>query len=660
MKHGRRSLFGLETVKDRAKTILVPEGQKVGAALASLGFQAVTWIMGAGAVRRAEWSALAGIRHVIVLPDNDEPGRRAAENACECLRELSPAPRVQIVRLPELPEGGDVCDWLAAQPELREWNQLDSLENHPARDEIHARLIKTIAAVVRPPEAAPAAAAQPNAPLRDPAESWPDPVPLPDGLPPVQAFAFELLPRTLRPWIEDIAERVQCPPDFAAAGAIICLASVLGRKIAVRAKRYDDWHEFANLWGCIVGRPGVLKTPALQAVMQPLHRLEARAREEFERERSAWATRRELAKIKGEAARENAKKSARAGKSIDESDLGMQEEEDEPTARRYIVNDTSVEALGEILIANPNGVLAYRDELIGLLRSLEREGNEGARAFYLSAWSGKEPHVFDRIGRGLNRRVEACCLSLLGSIQPAVIGDYLHEAIANAGDDGLLSRFFLLVWPDVTGEWRNVDRWPDSTAKDQAFAVFERLNQLDGAAIGELGDGAPFLRFDDAGQEVFFDWWEQHQRSLRSSDEHPALVSHLAKYSKLVPALALVLHLADVEGGPISGDAVLQALAWAEYLETHARRAYASVAKVDHAAARALLVKIRSRALPDRFTLREVYRSGWTYLGTLDAARQAVGSLVEFDYLREIRPAANSFGGRPSEIFEVNPKVRLV
>ncbi len=44
------------------------------------------------------------------------------------------------------------------------------------------------------------------------------------------------------------------------------------------------------------------------------------------------------------------------------------EEPEEPKARRYVVNDTTYEALGEILEDNPNGVLAFRDELVSLLR----------------------------------------------------------------------------------------------------------------------------------------------------------------------------------------------------------------------------------------------------------------------------------------------------
>jgi len=96
-------------------------------------------------------------------------------------------------------------------------------------------------------------------------------------------------------------------------------------------------------------------------------------------------------------------------------------------------------------------VLAYRDELVSLLKSLDKEGNEGARGFYLTAWSANEGYTFDRIGRGLNLRIDACCLSLLGTTQPAAIGSYLADAVATGGGDGLLSRFGMMVWPDISG-----------------------------------------------------------------------------------------------------------------------------------------------------------------------------------------------------------------
>jgi hypothetical protein len=42
--------------------------------------------------------------------------------------------------------------------------------------------------------------------------SWPDPKPIRGGLEPVDAFDINFMPAALGPWIDDIANRLQCPP----------------------------------------------------------------------------------------------------------------------------------------------------------------------------------------------------------------------------------------------------------------------------------------------------------------------------------------------------------------------------------------------------------------------------------------------------------------
>jgi putative DNA primase/helicase len=108
-----------------------------------------------------------------------------------------------------------------------------------------------------------------------PQSARPDPVPLPDALPPVAPFDPELLPEALRDWVADIAHRMQCPPDFPAVGAVVAISSLIGARAVVAPKARDDWRVVPNLWGLIVGRPGVMKSPALGEVLKPLHRLEA-------------------------------------------------------------------------------------------------------------------------------------------------------------------------------------------------------------------------------------------------------------------------------------------------------------------------------------------------------------------------------------------------
>jgi hypothetical protein len=82
--------------------------------------------------------------------------------------------------------------------------------------------------------------------------------------------------------------------------------------------------------------------------------------------------------------------------------------------------------------------------------------------------------------------------------------------------------------------------------------------------------------------------------------------SHLAKYRSLIPTLALLTHLADSGQGQVGPRALKQAMAWGEYLESHARRVYAAAISPARSAARALADRLLTRDLPEKgFALRE-------------------------------------------------------
>jgi hypothetical protein len=111
-------------------------------------------------------------------------------------------------------------------------------------------------------------------------EPWPDPMPLPAGLPEVEPFDFDLLPGMARDWLADIAHRMQCPPDFCAATFTIVAGSLIGRRVAIRPKRHDDWQVVPNLYGAMIGRPSLMKSPAMKEVLKPLARFEIEAKQE--------------------------------------------------------------------------------------------------------------------------------------------------------------------------------------------------------------------------------------------------------------------------------------------------------------------------------------------------------------------------------------------
>jgi putative DNA primase/helicase len=500
---------------------------------------------------------------------------------------------------------------------------------------------------------------------------WPaDPKPVRYELPPVPALEPEMMPTPFRGWLSDIADRVGCPIEFPAVGAMTALGIVVGHRVVIRPKRHDDWSVTPNLWGAIVGRPGVLKTPALKESIRPLKRLEAEARvshaqamKQFMIDLGVAQAQIKAAKKELEAAAKDKKKSTGDLEAIAKSGASVQPPA-EPAVRRYTTSDATVEALGDLLKENPNGIAVVRDELTGWLRSLEKPAQGSAKSFYLEAWEGAGTSFqYDRIGRG-HILIPNCVVVVLEGIQPGPLRSFLRlVAKGEEQDDGLISRFQLFVWPDIAGTWKNVDRWPDTTAKNKAFEVFRMLDGLDPMRSGAVSDdagGPSFFRFSNPAQDVFDSWRGcLENKKLRTLDENPLIESHLAKYRKLMPALALEFHLthiADGRGtGPVSLESAELAVKWCDLLEAHARRIYSCVVEPDLESARVLAEKIKDSALPSPFQVREVYRHGWTGLDDPQAARRSVGILQDLGWVRSVEIAQT--GGAPREDVHIHPRL---
>ncbi len=498
------------------------------------------------------------------------------------------------------------------------------------------------------------------------AGDWPDPIPLGPDLPPVPSLDPHLLPESFRPWLTDIADRMQAPLDFSAAAAVVAAGSAIGRRCGIKPQAHTDWSEVPNVWGALIGRPAMMKSPTLAAALGPIHKLEAEAALQNDAALKEYAQAIRIFDIRQKAAAETAKtafkKKLKGGDTGATLELPEFETPECPPLRRYVLADATYEKAGEILSQNPQGVLVVRDELVGFLRPLSREENAAARAFWLEAWNGKGGYTFDRIIRG-TIRLEACSAGVLGCIQPGKLETYLKEAIhGGSGDDGLIQRFGVMVYPDPTPEWRNVDRYPDTPARTVARDVYARLARIEGKNIGadtEAFDNIPCLRFAPEALRCFETWREELEQSLRGDGLHPALESHFAKYRKLVPALALIFHLIDCStGGPVSVHSVGRACAWAEYLKAHAYRTYATVAQSQRAGARAILSHIVKADLRECFAVRDIQQKGWTGLTTAEHVRTSLEVLETHNCVRIELVPASATGGRPAERWRVNPRLR--
>ena len=647
LKGTRHVLYRLpELLTSKTETVFICEGEKDVHAIEGLGLLGTCNPMGAGKWRDEYATALQGKR-VVVITDNDPPtdeggqphfkGQKHAGVVAESLLRHGCE-----VRILELPRGKDASEWLADGGTLQELQEL--LGGCRAITAGDLAVWRERWNVANPASAV--------------SDEWPEPQPISSELPPVETLTEDLLPVSLRSLVTDVSERMQVPMDYPAVVVILSLAGAVNRRAVIQPKANDpSWIVIPNLWGGLIAPPGFMKSPVIQAATHPLQQIQADWRHEHQTELKTYSRAKEENELRLAAWREEYKRHAKKGTATPDR---PNNETQEPTPRRLVVNDSTFEALHQTMSENPAGILVIRDELTGWWSQLDRTGREGERAFCLQAWNGDTGHTIDRIARG-TIHVEACCMSMLGGIQPGRLRSYLAEALADGpSNDGLIQRFQLLVWPDTEGEWNYIDRPPDAAAEERVAQIFRQLVDLDAA-------NPMRFRFCLQAQKLFIAWITDLDAKVRADELHPALVSHLSKYRKLMPALALLFELADRAATDTLGSSELyvslehaaQAAEWCGYLESHAYRIYSCVTTPQMRAAQVLAEKIKRRKVgaDGFFTCREVYTKGWSGLDSPEAVKLAAYVLQDAGWIRERGGEANPLGGRPSNRYQVNPRV---
>jgi len=580
---------------------------------------------------------------VVVVGRDTEPDTEAEAIAQRCV-ELG----MESVKRYTLPGLG------STYPDMHEWCSHQSLVN--TLEIVHAGGYRDFVGFVGKP-------AQVSPDFTD------DPHPLTVDLIPVDRLDPAMIPSRLRPWLTDIATRGGFPLEYPAAAAIVGLSGLIGRRVAIRPKRHDDWLVVPNLWGAAIGPPGIQKSPAVEEALRPLKRLAAEATEKHKEELGDWNARELVALAKRDAAKKALRNAAHKKQPDDElADLARNamagEGEEAPTEKRYLVSDSTVEMLGVLLEANPTGLTIFRDELTGFLRTLEREGHQSDRAFYLESWQGHGSYTFDRIGRG-TLHIPSVCLAIFGTIQPGPLARYLRGSISGEEADGFIPRFQVLVYPDPPSTFINIDRYPETEAKNLAYTIFQELNRLQPAAMGCSVDedrGIPYLQFSSEAQDFFDEYRTELENRLRSRKLSTVMEAHLTKYRSLMPSLALIFHLVESVGSerlqPVSLRSAMCAAAWCQFLESHARRVYqmAMDGNIDCAVTLAERIK---ESLPNPFTIRDVQRKGWSGLDSNDEVRRAIGILEDRNWVKVVEvPSDDPRGrGRPKETVWVNPKL---
>ncbi|PKH88270.1 YfjI family protein [Colwellia sp. Bg11-28] len=480
-------------------------------------------------------------------------------------------------------------------------------------------------------------------------------IPLPSGKPAVMPFDYSLLPPQIADFVHDTVQRQQCPPDFVAVSALSALAAVLGNKVWIYPKQFDNWKIIPNVWAILVAPPSSMKTPSIKAALEPLQAIEKGFKEAYEEECIQYKTDTIFAKVSLQAAENEAKRILKDKKEPNKENKAKEaiasanaDEVDLPILNRIIVNDTTVEKFGDLLAQNKNGLFLVRDEVSGWLAKLAKEEYQADRAFYLECFDGDATFKVDRIMRG-TIIIEHCTLSLLGGIQPSKLAPLVQSAVNGKNDDGLIQRLQLAVWPDTKKAWKWVDQAPNPIASQNYTDQFIKLHNYKPENKAH--------RFDNNAQQLFIAWMEEIQLKARDIDTPGIMSSYLLKLPKTITAIALIFHIILNDTGEgssknintIGEEATAMALDWADYLISHFNR-ICSWANNSYIEAAKLIVR-RRKKLPIPFKARDITNTGWAGMGSTNDIYNSLELLVDHNYLIEQQSVVGSTGGRPSRAF---------
>ncbi len=493
-----RPLYQLpDLVKE--ETVYVVEGEKCADIAWTCGLPATTSAHGAKAAQKTDWSPVAG-KHVVILPDNHDAGMEYAETVARLCHDAGAA-SVRLVNLadrwPEIPEGGDIEQAL----------KLEGADAEATRRAIEA--------------------------LADGAESFNAPRTIePPERSVYMPFPVDAFPDPLRSFVSEAGAAINCDPSFVALPLLSALASAIGNTHVAEIKR--GYQAPSILWTAIIGESGTAKSPAMKAAVRPLREIQTRALTAHLEEVKAWEPEHQRWEV------EMAKWKRKPGSAPPPP------EPERPICSRWIVSDTTVEALAPLLRDNPRGLLMAHDELSGWIGSFDRyvKGKGGDVAHWLSIHDASSLMV-DRKTSG-TLIVPRASVSVTGGIQPGALKRALGKALI---ENGLAMRILFAHPP------RRVREYTDAEVSERATAevarVFDRLIALQGESVEGDVLKPRALRMSAEAMGL----WEKYVNANgRAQAEHTGAIASV--YSKLESAAARIALIVElVEAGNVANGA---------------------------------------------------------------------------------------------------------
>ncbi|HHT9138583.1 MAG TPA: DUF3987 domain-containing protein [Candidatus Wunengus sp. YC60] len=365
----------------------VVEGEAKADLLTNWGFVAACLDSGANSLVRDEYIQILGrMEKVIILPDNDTPGKSYASKIASALH--GRVKELKVVGLPGLKEKEDVIDW-AKIPSNDKVKLAGIVKNTSAWSPDSEVKVKVVNVVT-------------------------------GNLIPVYKFPIGIFPDKFKRLVDKLSISIDIAPEVIATIALTILSASIGNAVRISSKK--GYYVPPFLWAAIVLPTGSGKSPVMSELVKPVRKMQSQAYLKYKDSMKEYEAK--LLNFKH-----------------DKSKVKTSPPE-VPTMKQFYVTDSTVEALADVFEVESRGVLNFQDELSGLILGLNQYKSGGNdQQQYLDIFNCS-PMKIDR--KNKSRFIPHTGMAISGGIQPLVLPKVFGD---DSFHDGFIQRF-IFVCPE--------------------------------------------------------------------------------------------------------------------------------------------------------------------------------------------------------------------
>jgi hypothetical protein len=485
---------------------------------------------------------------------------------------------------------------------------------------------------------------------------WPSPKPLIKTNKAVLPVSKEMMPKLLYQFCQSAALSSGCAIDYVVVPMLAVIGSFIGHKVHLQPTGNTRYLIAANQYGLSIGSPGTGKTPGFNVALNLLEQLIEKRDTEHQELHANREASEEMLGIRLNVLKQNYSSQIRVAIESEDYDLineieceykkersllTRKEQQLKGEIKRYKTTNPTFKGLHSLIYNNPNGLLLAMDEINGLFKIIGRKGQEEYRAYLLECFMGFGSYDMDRM-TVKSESAKNLVLSIVGNIQPDVLAPYVNSAIkASNENDGWLNRFLLMVYPDSNSKTETTAQIHNEELHTSMLSLLIAIDDSNFGFANSSKVTERNVRLSTLAEDKFSAWKNSAKDSYSSAEMPGVLSSHFNKYDKLVGGLSLIFEIISVYSNnskqplkvkEVKSKSVKQAIAFADYLASHAKKVFDHDANIVEKNAEVILKNLHK--LNRRFTTRGVYQYEWEGLPRDKSIRESLDYLAQHYFIK--------------------------